>query len=129
MKKIVLILAAASFVGCASLPPQEYYGAEDPFSQQLDYYYVEKEKGRNWLQNSAIAVVAGIAGASIARTGISSGWWGEEAGNAVVVLGSTVVVGAAATGYIGYRKWDENSDYYIDTLRLQSQYYNSPYTD
>lgn len=129
MKKIVLIFAAASFVGCTTVNPQneQYYASEDPFARQLEIHSYERQQGKKWIQWSAVGIAATLVGASVARTGVSMEWWGEPVGNIGEVAGYALVTAGSVTGYLGYERWRIASEEYIETLHLQSQYYNLIY--
>lgn len=124
MKRAIVVLLAISMVGCASIPPQEYYGAEDPFSSQLDHYYVEREKGKRTFLWSVVGVASTLVLASVARTASSMGAVSPTAGTVAEMTGYAAVAAGSITGYLGFRRWEQGSSDYLETLRLQSQYYN-----
>lgn len=115
---------AVSILGCASIPPQEYYGAEDPFSRQLDHYYIERKSGQHHLYTAALILATSIVATSAMRSGASLGWYDDDIGVAAEIAGYALAAGSSAYGVYGYRRWRDGSEAYIETLRLQSQYYN-----
>jgi len=125
-KLTALILAAALLFGCASAPKK--IGIDDPFSDQLEFYYRRQQSGKTWFLASALAFgVFFAAGTYFATERALNGYTSFN----TFGLYSAYAVGLGASGFGAYSfyRWSKNNNLYLQTLRLQTQYYNviNPY--
>lgn len=119
-----MLAAVVLATSCATIPPEERYTVEEHFRADLDRYWIERQEGRRQARWSAITLVTATILGSVLVSGVGLGWYDEGVGNTGQIV-SYGVVGASGLVYIlGIRKWDRGNAAYIETLRLQSQYYN-----
>lgn len=95
------------------------------FEEQLDVFYVEREKGVRRTFAGVLGLIGGLVFSSTVVTMRSAGYIEDDtvsgwltAGGYAITIGSGVLTG------LGFRKWRSASDDYLETLRLQTQYYN-----
>lgn len=94
------------------------------FEEKLDLYYVERERGINATRWGVIGVVGGFVLASTVLTLDGAGVI-EAPVSTWATVGSYAVTGVAAgTSVWGFWRWRSASDDYLETLRLQTRYYN-----
>jgi amino acid permease len=106
---------------CAGQP--NYYHIDDPFSEQLDTYFNTQARYKNKLIFSALVFAGGLIGSTVFTTYRS--YNGSSTANTIGIFTSYGLTALSATygGWCFY-KWSGNMDLYLETLRLQTQYYN-----
>ncbi|MDR2094654.1 MAG: hypothetical protein LBP76_03945 [Treponema sp.] len=123
MKPLALSLIVMLLVSCAS-NRQFYYHGEDPFSEQLDEYYNSQKKHKRNLIISAASFGGGFLMGTYFMTARSMDF-GDPVFNQIGIY--TAYIGSAAAlgfGIYSFIKWSRNMDLYLETLKLQTQYYN-----
>jgi hypothetical protein len=125
MKRLFVILILFSFLftfsGCASAPK---VNSNDPFSERLDSLYQQRKKTNTVLTFSVIGIGTSFIGGSLVATMHGLGNLNQhdyDVGNWIFYS-----LGTASTlcGVISFVKWDKSMNDYLETLRLQTQYYN-----
>jgi O-antigen/teichoic acid export membrane protein len=121
MRKFLIPLLITLLVSCAGQPP--YYHIDDPFSEQLDTYFNTQRSFKNKLIFSSLIFAGGLIGGTIFTTYRS--YNGDSTLNSIGIY-TTYGLTAVSAAYSGYCffKWSKNMDLYLETLRLQTQYYN-----
>jgi hypothetical protein len=122
MKALCVILVFCVILGgCQSTG--NYYHTDDPFSEQLDYYYNNQQKHKKWFVLSALAFAGTFAFGTYFATNRSLG--NDSLFNNIGFYSSyALAAGAFAFGGYTFYQWSTNNDLYLETLRLQTQYYN-----
>lgn len=113
-----IVISAGCF--CSPVDP-------DPFEPDLERYYIQREAGSSILFWSVLSLAAGFIGGSTCSTMNSLGYMDPAAADPCVITSYCIVSVSAIVGFIGFLVWKDGSEKYIDTLRLQSQYYNLVY--
>ena len=101
-----------------------YKVPRDLFENDLDEYRDIINRRSRIMNASIFILAAGFITGSVFQTTKSAGATGEDFSN-IFIYSS---YGASAIGSIGavygFTGWKKNTEKYLDTLRLQSQYYN-----
>jgi len=138
MKKGVGVVLIAAM--CVSLPvtaaaqsgrSERALRVESEFERALDELAYKREKGIDNTLYGLLTVVAGAIGVGVV-SGFASNpdsfLYGWENGILIgrITLWSFYGITAGGVGYAGYGfwQWKSASDDYLETLRLQTQYYN-----
>lgn len=121
MKLAAFLLIALSLASCKTAP---FYHGEDPFSGQLDMYYSRQQRSKTGLLFSTIVLAAGITAGSYFTTARSQHFGSTSLNNAGVYSSYALSAAAAGFGIYYFTRWSKNTDLYLATLRLQTQYYN-----
>ena len=116
------ILLVFSILGCASV---ERVSSDDPFSQQLDIEYANRQNAQNWMLTSAIALVIGVIGGTVCTTLGNISQLNQTAAIVGIVTSYSLSRVGAGVGTVELLRWNRAFDEYLETLRLQSQYYNT----
>jgi hypothetical protein len=121
MRKICILLLVTFLVSCAGQPA--YYHIDDPFSEQLDTYFNTQVSYKRKLIVSSLVFAGSLIGGTIFTTYRS--YNGSSTLNYIGIYTTYGLTALSATygGYCFY-KWSDNMDLYLETLRLQTQYYN-----
>ena len=126
MKIISILLVVSVLCSCSTY--QKKIGVDDPFSDQLEFYYRKQQSGKNFFLISAVMFATVFAYGTYFAT--------ERSLRDYTTLNSFGVWSAyiLAPGFFGlgaysFYQWSKNSNLYLETLRLQTQYYNviNPY--
>jgi hypothetical protein len=121
MKKFFVLVLAALFVSCSS--QANYYHLDDPFSEQLDTYYNNQASYKDRLIFSSLVFAGSLITATIFTT-----YRSYNGGSTFNTVGIYTTYGltalSASYGAYNFSKWSSNMDLYLETLRLQTQYYN-----
>lgn len=119
---LLIISLLVSITSCATSPRIR---SDDPFSEQLDNLYQKRLFAQRGLTISVISIGVGLIGGTAFATLHSLGAvsnnvypWGLYSSYGLSVLG----VGAGITSFV---IWNNSMNDYLETLRLQSQYYNT----
>jgi hypothetical protein len=122
MKKIVIVLIAICFVACQT---ENKYYYDDPFSVQLDTYYNNMETQKKIFAYEALIFALSLVGSSIAVNMRSADIGNRNWNNAGMITGYAFATVSFGLGIYAFDQWSESSSMYYETLRLQTQYYNT----
>ena len=119
-----LVLVGALVASCASV---ERTDSDDPFTNQLDTQFAKRVSSGNWTIAFAVILASGVIAGTVGTTLYNTGSLG--AGVAVPLIASSYVVSILSAGAGTYTFYNYNKYFneYLETLRLQTQYYNSVY--
>jgi hypothetical protein len=101
---------------------------DDPFSYQLARYYQRQKSWKTSLFVSTLIFAGSFAAGSYFVTSRSLD--GASVGNDIgVYSGYSATLLSFGIGALSFYGWSKNIDAYLETLRLQTQYYNiiNPY--
>ena len=115
---IILLVTICSYVFCQNTLPI------DPFEEDLDRYYMGRATGSNLLLTGVIGLATSFIAGSTLQTLYSLDMIGNDFAQPAIISSYCVVSVSAVTAFIGFIVWKGNSDKYLDTLRLQANYYN-----
>ena len=118
----VLLIAAFLLQGCSS--QQKRISIDDPFSDQLAYYYKKQQQSKTALLASALAFSGSFAAGTYFATSRSLGKNSARLNNAGLFTAYPVSAASFGFGIWSFIKWSGYVDAYLETLRLQTQYYN-----
>lgn len=121
MKNILSVfLVVILLSGCAST---QSIGVDDPFSDQLHYYYHRQQSGKTGFLVSALAFALSFAAGTFFLT--TRSLQGESPGNTFGLTASYILTPVSfGLGAFYFHRWSKNSDLYLQTLQYQTQYYN-----
>ena len=94
------------------------------FEQKLDLYYVQRNRGIRATRWGVIGVLSGFVLASTALTLEGAGVIEPPVSTIATVGTYAIVGGSAGASAWGFWRWRTASDDYLETLRLQTRYYN-----
>jgi hypothetical protein len=121
---IALVAFAFLLSSCATV---ERTDSDDPFSNQLDTLYAKRVNSGDWTLAFAVILASGVIAGTVGTTLYNTNNLG--AGVAIPLIASSYVVSILSAGcgtytFFNYKKYFNE---YLETLRLQTQYYNSVY--
>jgi len=125
-KIIAAVLIVIMFTSCASQPKK--IGIDDPFSDQLYFYYRKQQWGRRWFFVSTLSLAGSFAVGSYFATTRALG--NTSLFNDIGYYSSYgLAAGSFGMSIYSFYLWSKYTDAYLETLRLQTQYYNiiNPY--
>jgi hypothetical protein len=119
---ISLILLSVLLASCVSV---ERVSSDDPFSNQLDTLYAKRTNAGDWMLACAVILAAGVVSGTVSTTLYNTG--NLAPGWAVPLIVASYCVSTIAAGWGTYQfyNFDKYFNEYLETLRLQSQYYNT----
>ena len=119
-----LVLVGALVASCASV---ERTDSDDPFTNQLDTQFAKRVSNGNWTIAFAVILASGVIAGTVGTTLYNTG--NLDASVAVPLIASSYVISILSTGAGTYTFYNYNKYFneYLETLRLQTQYYNSVY--
>jgi len=119
-----LVLVGALVASCASV---ERTDSDDPFTNQLDTQFAKRVSSGNWTIAFAVILASGVIAGTVGTTLYNTG--NLDASVAVPLIASSYVISILSTGAGTYTFYNYNKYFneYLETLRLQTQYYNSVY--
>jgi hypothetical protein len=100
----------------------EYYN--NPFEAQLDEYKKQYDKGRNRMTWGLILSAVFIVNGTVFQTMDSLGIVNETLADIMIYSSYGAVPVCSAWSIAGLSKWNKNSENYLQTLKLETQYYN-----
>ncbi len=118
---VALAVLAAFTFSCATVERTE---SDDPFAPQLDNYYAKRQTAQTWMfacaSVLAISALGGTAFTTLNSMQAMDHTW------AILGIVSCYTIGAASTGFgiYEYTQFDKYFNLYLETLRLQTKYYN-----
>ena len=120
MKIVCILLVAALLGSCASQPRK--VGIDDPFSDQLAHYHYLQRNYRRLFVAATLVFLAAISCGTVFATINSL----SDNDDYVPYLATSYSLSIASFGFGGFSliQWSRNADAYLETLRLQQQYYN-----
>ena len=125
ISRIIALIVCGVFVfACASVERAE---SDDPFTNQLDTLYAKRVNNGNWTIAFAVILASGVIAGTVGTTLYNTG--NLDAGVAVPLIASSYVISILSAGAGTYTFYNYNKYFneYLETLRLQTQYYNSVY--
>ena len=119
-----LVLVGALVASCASV---ERTDSDDPFTNQLDTQFAKRVSSGNWTIAFAVILASGVIAGTVGTTLYNTG--NLDASVAVPLIASSYMISILSTGAGTYTFYNYNKYFndYLETLRLQTQYYNSVY--
>ena len=123
-RMIALIICTIFVFACASV---ERTDSDDPFTNQLDTQFAKRVNNGNWTIVFAVILGSGVIAGTVGTTLYNTSNLG--AGVAVPLIASSYVISILSAGAGTYTFYNYNKYFneYLETLRLQTQYYNSVY--
>ena len=115
------VLAFTMLAGCATFVPTP---TNDPFTQQLDKLYTQRQQDQTWMIASAATAAAGSVAATTFTTLDSLNKIQPNTANIGTIISyifTAIGAGSTVWSFIEYNKAVGD---YMETLKLQTQYYN-----
>lgn len=126
MNKISKLVAVALLLVCiVSCATVERVSSDDPFSNQLDRLDSNRQHAQDWLLASSITLVVGLITGTVATTLNSLGQIDPGLATGLIIASYSVSTLSAGWGTYQFFVFKNNFDEYLQTLRLQTQYYNT----
>jgi hypothetical protein len=122
MLSVCLIAVLLFSTSCATPPHIE---SDDPFSQQLDRMYQARLNSRHALTVSVCGLAAGILGATFFATMHGFGNIDDNVYKIGLYSSYGVAVVGTVAGVYSFISWNNSMNDYLETLRLQANYYNA----
>ena len=118
---VALAVLASLLASCASV---ERVSSDDPFAEQLDSLYAKRVSSGDWTLAFAIILAGGVIAGTVGTTLYNTG--NMDAGVAIPLIASSYAVSILSGGLGTYAFYNYNKYFneYLETLRLQTQYYN-----
>ena len=120
---VLVMLVVFSFSGCASTDVTPI-SSDDPFSAHLNDLSVKRLKAEHWLIASAASLAAGAAAGTTFSTLHSLNIAGPPVSTIGVISSYTLSILGAAAGIVWFSRYTAAVNEYLQTLRLETQYYN-----
>ena len=120
-----LILCAALCLSVAACATVARTDSDDPFSNQLDNQYATRTNAQNWMLASAISLALGVVTGTIFTTMSNMNQMSQTTAFFGIIASYSVSTVAAGVGTYELFRWNKAFDEYLETLRLQTQYYNA----
>lgn len=126
VRLIAFSLCASLLFSCATV---ERTSSDDPFSNQLDTLYAKRSNAQTWIFICAVVLATGAISGTVFTTLYNTN--NMDPGLAVPLIVASYSVSTLAAGWGTYQFYNFNKYFneYLETLRLQTQYYNSVYYD
>ena len=99
----------------------------ESFEIDLNNYSNQKNIGFTLLMSGAIGLSLGFVSGSTFTTLNSLGIVDQSISSPVTIASYITVSVSAIVGIIGFLIWKDGIDNYLETLRIQAQYYNLTY--
>jgi len=119
---VVAMIATFSFSSCATV--HDRIQSTDAWADQLDQLYAKKARDENVILASSFVFAGSIIAATVANTMHSSGAMNDSQFPFVYWPSYALAGIAAASDVVVYLDYRKVVDDYLDTLRLQANYYN-----
>lgn len=139
IKRIIILVVLVAFGGSGVFAQDldisqedadrsSYFSAREQvaesFARRLYEYEVDRNQSRGLMRWSIGGGIAALVIGSVAVTLSSAEMLNADVAR-YTTYGAQGLAAASGVGLvIGYRGWTENTDGYLETLRLQTQYYN-----
>jgi hypothetical protein len=124
MKKLLLLICAGMLLAASCTTTEFYYTGTDPFSEQLDFYYRRQQVSKTYLLLSSVIFASGFIAGSYFTTARSVDFGNSIVNDAGLYSSYGIATSAAGGGIVSFIYWSKYSDQYLETLKLQTQYYN-----
>jgi hypothetical protein len=134
MSRLIALILALALTGCTTFNhnvSSNYYqeASPAPFAAELDFYERKMSLGKTLMLSGIIGSVALIIGTTLIinfGNPVYEKNWGLSytAYRATLLSGYGLTTGTLAMATAGFIIWKNNSEKYLDTLRLQTQYFN-----
>jgi len=118
---IPLVLLAATLSACATYVATP---TNDPFTRRLDSLYRQRQIDQTWMIASASTTAAGITAGTTFTTLNSLNQMDPHTANIGTIISYIVTALAAGSAVWAFVRWQKAVSDYMETLKLQTQYYN-----
>jgi hypothetical protein len=122
--RVIAFLLCVLFVSsCATtLAP---VSSDDPFAPQLDREYADRNNAAGWMFGCAISLVAFAIGGTVVTTLYNTNNLDQGAALPLLLTTYTLATCSGGLGVYEFFRYNNSFNDYLETLRLQTQYYNT----
>lgn len=127
VRKIIPAVAAITALAillssCASVQRMD---SDDPFAAELDNLYARRNDSAKWMLACGISLVTFALGGTVVTTRYNMGQMGQGLAVPLIITSYMLSTAAGGVGIYEFVNYNNAFNDYLETLRLQTQYYNT----